>query len=441
MFASTLRWLLVVGLLFAPQFSLAQAKKGKLPRLKPGDKVIVDWSGEQVGEFIEYTGTGWLRVKVKGATGAEQTPVFPPDSVRLPPKSETRPVAGVGLHTWVDTTGKYKTEATFLRLADGKVELKKADGSIAKVPLDKLSAADQELAKKLAEADAAAGRDPNDPFATTEPAKPGIPTEPAEPAPAQPANHTDTQNPANLKVTEPNRGGDSELLLDDSVREGGLTADPEPANAVSLPSRGIPLSKTVPGKEGPAGGFFEHSKLFAVSPSGGSAVIALVDESPGTERFTRLERCDLAAGKSLGSSELKGNSVPLDADPTGQFIVCRSDNFHIGTHGRVDIFDVSQSQLKHVISWLPYGDRDWGQRDVQFASFLDNGHICTVDGTGKLTVWDASQAKAIFSVATFQGSTPAVSGTGKYLAVLTKGGIYVLDSLSGNPLARLVGQP
>jgi WD40 repeat protein len=438
MFASTIRWLLVVGLLFAPQFSLAQVKKGKLPRLKPGDKVIVNWAGEQVGEFIEYTGTGWLKVKVKGATGTEQTPVFPPDDVRLPPKSETRPAAGAGLHTWVDVTGKYKTEATFVRLADGKVELKKTDGSIAKVPLDKLSAADQELAKKLAEADTAAGRDPNDPFATTEPAEPGTP---AEPAPAQLANHTDTQNPANLKVTEPNREGASEVLLDDSVREGGLTADPEPANSISLASRGIPLSKTAAGKEGPAGGFFEHAKLFAIPPTGGIAVIALVDESPGTERLTRLERCDLAAGKSPGSIVLKGNSVPLDADPTGQFIIARSDNFHIGTHGRVDIFDISQSQPKHVVSWLPYGDRDWGQRDVQFASFLDNGHICTVDGTGKLTVWEASQAKALYSVATFQGSTPAISGTGKYLAVLTKSGIYVLDALTGNPLAKFVGQP
>src|SRR5689334_12738751 len=57
-----------------------------LPKLKPGDKVIVDWGGEQVGEFIEYTPTGWLRVRIKGTAGLEQTPALPPNRFRLPPK-------------------------------------------------------------------------------------------------------------------------------------------------------------------------------------------------------------------------------------------------------------------------------------------------------------------------------------------------------------------
>lgn len=442
MFASVIRLLVVVGLLLAPHVSLAQAKKAKLPRLKPGDKVIVDWLGEQVGEFVEYTGTGWLRVKVKGATGAEQTPVFPPDDVRLPPKETTRPAAapaGAALRTWTDTTGSYKTEATFVRIAeDGRVELKKPDGGIAKVPLDKLSPADRELAKKLAAA-APAAADPNDPFASA-PSDPGTP-EPAEgAAPAAPANHTDTQNPANLKVTEPDWGGASDVLIDDSIREGGLTPDPEPAAAITLASRGIPLSKK-PGAQGPHGGFFENAKTMTIAPATGQAVIAMVDESPGTERTTRLERCNLASGKSLGSIELKGNSVPLDADPAGQLLVARSDNFHIGTHGRVDLFDVSPAQPQHVISWLPYGDRDWGQRDVQFAALADKDHLCTVDGAGKLTMWNASQATALYSVATFQGSVPAISGTGKYLAILTGSGTFVLDAASGNPLAKFVGQP
>jgi WD40 repeat protein len=437
MVASTLRWLLIFLLLLTPPLTYGQTKRGRPARPKIGDKVKVEWAGEEKeAEVVGYSATGWITVKFK-SNGIELTPTLPPD--QLKPVEKKPAAAGAGLHTWIDVTGKYKTEATFVRLADGKVELKKADGSIAKVPLDKLSAADQELAKKLAAGDAAAGVDPNDPFATTEPAEPGTPAEPAEPA--KPVNHTDTQNPANLKVTEPIRDGESEVLLDDSVREGGLTADPEPAIQLSLASRGIPLSKTAAGKEGPAGGFFESPKLLAIPPSGGQAVIALVDESPGTERITRLERCDLAAGKSLGSIVLKGNSVPLDADPTGQFILARSDNFHIGTHGRVDIFDVSQNQPQHVISWLPYGDRDWGQRDVHFASFLGSDHICTVDGAGKLTVWQRNQAKAIYCVAIFQGSTPAVSGTGKYLTVLTKSGIFVLDALIGNPLAKFVGQP
>jgi len=48
--------------------------------------------------------------------------------------------------TWTDATGKFSVEAELVRVADGKVELKKADGTIIAVPLDRLSPADQAAA-------------------------------------------------------------------------------------------------------------------------------------------------------------------------------------------------------------------------------------------------------------------------------------------------------
>ena len=435
MLACSVRSLLVLAVLLAPHGLLAQGKKGKLPRLKPGDKVIVDWAGEQIGEFVEYTGTGWLRVRVKASTGMVQTPVFPPDDVRLPPKEATRPTGGDGPRTWVDITGKFKTEATFLRLQDDQVELRKADGTIAKLPLARLSVADQELAKKLAAADAARP-ETDDPFATAPAEEGGTPAEPA----GTPASHTDTQNPAGLTVTDPDWTGDSEVLLNDAIKIGGLVPDPQAAVPISLPDRGVPLFRHDSRSVGIGPGTFETPKAFAILPANDQILIAHVNEPPGTERMSRLERIDMAGSKSLGSVILEGNSVPLGVDPSGQFLVARSDNFHIGTHGRVDVFDVSQSEPKHHISWLPYGDRDWGQRDVQFACFLDKERLCTLDGGGKLTVWEFAKAKALYSISTWQGAIPAISGTGKYLAVLTKAGVYVLESATGKPLAQFEGE-
>jgi hypothetical protein len=51
---------------------------------------------------------------------------------------------------WTDSTGKRTIEAEFVSLADGKVTLKKPDGKTVSMALDKLSAADQKLAKELA---------------------------------------------------------------------------------------------------------------------------------------------------------------------------------------------------------------------------------------------------------------------------------------------------
>lgn len=57
-----------------------------------------------------------------------------------PPKGATKPTA---VRTWTDATGGFRVEAEFVGLADGKVQLKRNDGKVITVPLDKLSEADQ----------------------------------------------------------------------------------------------------------------------------------------------------------------------------------------------------------------------------------------------------------------------------------------------------------
>ena len=48
--------------------------------------------------------------------------------------------------TWSDKTGKFKIEADFIELKDGKVALKKADGKRVEIPVDKLSEEDKKVA-------------------------------------------------------------------------------------------------------------------------------------------------------------------------------------------------------------------------------------------------------------------------------------------------------
>ena len=52
--------------------------------------------------------------------------------------------------TWTDSSGEHKICATFQGVEDGKVQLKKADGKILHVPLEKLSEADQAWVEKHA---------------------------------------------------------------------------------------------------------------------------------------------------------------------------------------------------------------------------------------------------------------------------------------------------
>ncbi|MBC8876760.1 MAG: hypothetical protein H8E44_45610 [Planctomycetes bacterium] len=61
------------------------------------------------------------------------------------------PGAGYVLgETWSDSTGKFQVEAQFLGIKANKVYLKKDNGVVIAVPLDRLSAASQQLAQQLA---------------------------------------------------------------------------------------------------------------------------------------------------------------------------------------------------------------------------------------------------------------------------------------------------
>ena len=66
-------------------------------------------------------------------------------------------VAWAETRNWTDITGKHQVEAEFIDSENGAVNLKRSDGKIISVPLDKLSFADQDHVKQLA-----SGRSPGD---------------------------------------------------------------------------------------------------------------------------------------------------------------------------------------------------------------------------------------------------------------------------------------
>ena len=53
---------------------------------------------------------------------------------------------------WTDATGEFTVEADFVAFKDGKVQLKKADGSTLAVPVTKLSTADQKFVREVSAA-------------------------------------------------------------------------------------------------------------------------------------------------------------------------------------------------------------------------------------------------------------------------------------------------
>ncbi|MCY2986743.1 MAG: SHD1 domain-containing protein [Planctomycetota bacterium] len=52
--------------------------------------------------------------------------------------------------TWTDSTGKHKIEGEFVKLAEGQVDIRRDDGKLVRIPLEKLSQADREYARRQA---------------------------------------------------------------------------------------------------------------------------------------------------------------------------------------------------------------------------------------------------------------------------------------------------
>lgn len=71
------------------------------------------------------------------------------------------------IRSWTDTTGTHTREASFQRLEADAVILKTKDGKLLRIPLDRLSATDQDYARK-----AAGSRNGQDPFESLETMEP-----------------------------------------------------------------------------------------------------------------------------------------------------------------------------------------------------------------------------------------------------------------------------
>lgn len=115
------------------------------------------WYAAQVQELLA-DGTVKLGFLTWGKV--RDSEVVPRRNIQLAPKELEQPVkppsqaaVSTQLRTWSDVTGRFRIEAAFVSMADGKVNLRRADNRVVAVPLEKLSAADQAYVQQLQQAE------------------------------------------------------------------------------------------------------------------------------------------------------------------------------------------------------------------------------------------------------------------------------------------------
>jgi WD40 repeat protein len=185
----------------------------------------------------------------------------------------------------------------------------------------------------------------------------------------------------------------------------------------------------------------EGANLSGVLMAGTRTVIVYTKGMGSDTSTLKIERLNLATGENEGTADFDALSNPVALSPTGNRVLGRAHGFHTGTRSRVDLFDTSTKEPKHLVSFIPYpGDNNRGNEDVQWAAFVgDDDHVLTCNGSGSLVMWDSAKATALWRLVLLNGTYPAISPGGKQMAIVTGDGIAVVDALSGKTLCNVPG--
>ena len=411
-------------------------------RLTPGDKVEIEWVGRRVeAEFVEYSITGWITVKFF-SNGIEHSPTFPPDKVRALGGGKNAKGPKRPLRTWTDTTGTFKTKARFVALEGDELTLETEDGKQITLALEKLSAADQAMARKIAakvgptasKADAKG----DNPFA----AKPAPPTRPrSQPEPADEPN----DEPAD-DAPEP-----VEVAMGEWRRCRTITVDPPadwsvPVDGGVFPEKLASAPIPLPGPPQGSDGFFEKIDGLHMA-RGGAKACAVIRNSPPTRAVTTtLSFIDLVGGKVEAPVRLPSRTNLVDVDRTGEFVLTVPDTtLVLGTTGPppppLGVWKVAGDSLEPVRVWNPQDPNNIHKDTPSFARFIDADHVVCVNFPNKLSVWNVPEARAIWTIELANGSEPVVSPGGKYVAAAVGDRICLFDALTGKTAGCLQNVP
>jgi hypothetical protein len=300
-----------------------------------------------------------------------------------------------GYRKWKDSTGKFEIDAKISKVEDGTVFLEKRNGSIAKVPLKKLSALDQgyiqgQMAALEAKKDA-------NPFETVDSG-----SDEAE---------------SNSKAPATNSGGlrtisvDFTTCAETSIDKGKW--EPKLGQQPSLSFE--PKAVVLPGKKE----FFEKMTGAAVNQFAKRAVLTHRFSRHGKQSYTRMELVDLATGKVLANAKGEGDWQALAIDDSGENVVVLNVSKNEETKGQLGTVRIEGKAIVPVELWKPYETMDKPEKEkvVTYAKFINDNRLLTVSQSGAVVVWNFENKKPIRRFSYHGACQPSLTNDRKHLAI------------------------
>lgn len=327
------------------------------------------------------------------------------------------------LRTWSDMSGKFSVKAKLIKEEGGSVFLQTEAGKELKIPVSKLSAADQQFLK---------ANPTENPF------------EAVEPGTASKAATANTASKANAAGATASVGGAPKELKPDwfNIPEIGIatapadwklevtTLTPPAVNAKTRPINTTPANKD----------FFERLVAFKSSPASQRGVLCYQANAPGAKaESTRLILLDLAANKILGAAVTEGKWNLLAVSPDGQQVAMQGER-GVGDKPPIELWTLGMKGIERQASWVPFPDKDDWNKEIKWAAYVDGKKLLTLGSWGKLALWNLDDAKPQWWTKIEGNATPALSVDGKWLAVWTEQGLGTVELAAGKFAAKRSGQ-
>lgn len=319
---------------------------------------------------------------------------------------------------WSDKSGKFKLEAEYQGIEEGKVLLKKTgDGKVVRVPLGSLNPADAKIANDFAAEDA------ENPFAGGE-----------DPVPKK-------NDLVGSKLIEAPKRASIESIPLAAFDRWEYKPDPEVAVENKF-ADSTPLPKPKRADKDPQKQQFAfHDRMDdGLFVFGRSEYLATV-RNPFLDRDggkPLLARFDLATGKPKPAKPLPFATNIRFASPDGKLLVGWNEE----DRERIDLHVMSldeQGALSLLYRWQPLAkDEHWDFMNE--IKFLANDRVLVRSTKGPIDVWEINDksAKVLYSIAAEpHGSGWGISRGGKYLAVTTKDSVHILEAADGKIVGRI----
>ncbi len=237
---------------------------------------------------------------------------------------------------------------------------------------------------------------------------------------------------ADVKLTEPVWAGAAMV----SMGPAGMPWTYVPAKAALVPQ--APATAANIRLTGGTGQFFEKCTIggFAVGKTP-AVLVCFKDAPPGKPVTAQVQLIDLPSGRILADWNPLPETEALAVSPDGKRILCRSDKFHIGTKGRLDLWAIEAGKARQVMSWRPSTETEWAKVDVKTAQFIDDAHVLTLCADQKLVLWELPAAKAVWQMHADILANPVFTDDRRVLLVAAENRIGLIETLTGKCLGVL----